>query len=108
MPQQHEVETVPFRPREDCVFAARRTPERTLRRVSQVDEGGGGQNGPFLQTDTQGVRGLPRGYESGAPLETWVLAARAVFAVSQIAGRSEVVQPSIKARTHLGIAPSVH
>src|ERR1700687_132494 len=98
MPQQHEVETVSFRPRDDSVFAARRTPGCTLRRVSQVDEGGGGQNGSFLQTDTQGVRGLPRGYESGAPIEAWVLAAKANFAVRQIAAHPEVVQPSINAR----------
>ena len=102
------METVSFRPREDCIFAARRSPGRTLRRVPQVDQGGGGQNGPFLQTDTQGLRGLPRGHQSGASIEAWVLAAKLDFAVRQIAGRSEVVQPSIYARTHPDIAQSVH
>jgi hypothetical protein len=68
--------------------------------VSQADEGGGGPNRPFLQTNTQGLRGLPRVNQSGAPIEAWVLAAKANFAVDQIAAQPEVVQPSIYARIH--------
>lgn len=42
--------------------------------MSQADESGSSKDGPLLQTDTEGLRGLPRTHESSPPIEAaWLL-----------------------------------
>ncbi len=67
MPHQHEVEALAVRPREaNRLPAARRPPERPLRRVPQTDQSCGRKDRALLQAHAERLRGVPRADESRA------------------------------------------